>query len=232
MTSASPWTRARVAARTDHTLLKPEATAADVGRLCAEARELQVVAVCVSPTLVATAVDAVAGSGIAVASVVGFPAGAHHPEVKAAEASRAVADGATEIDMVIDLGRAAAGRWDAVQADIAAVRCRADRPVLLKVIIEAGMWDADGIVAACRAAENAGADFVKTSTGFHPTGGATLEAVRTMARAVGTRLGVKASGGIATAADAVALLDAGATRLGMSRTAAVLAALSPGDDRG
>ena len=227
MTPAGPWTRPRVAACTDHTLLKPEATAADVGRLCAEARELQVFAVCVSPTLVATAVDALAGSGIAVASVVGFPAGAHRPEIKAAEAAGAVADGADEVDMVIDLGRAAAGRWDLVEADIAAVRARADRPVLLKVIIEAGMWDADGIVQACRAAEAGGADFVKTSTGFHSSGGATLEAVRTMAGAVGARLGVKASGGIATAADAVALLDAGATRLGMSRTAAVLADLPP-----
>ncbi|MHB8506164.1 MAG: deoxyribose-phosphate aldolase, partial [Acidimicrobiales bacterium] len=153
------------------------------------------------------------------------PSGAHRSEVKAVEAARAVADGAAELDLVMDLGLAAAGRWDVVQSDIAAVRATADRPVLLKVIIESGLWDDDGIRAACRAAEAAGADFVKTSTGFHQTGGATVGAVRTMAGAVGTRLGVKASGGIATAADAIALLGAGATRLGMSRSEAVLAEL-------
>lgn len=225
-TSAGPAatpTRAQVAARIDHTLLAPEATAADVERLCAEAQQLGVLAVCVSPSLVATAAGAVAGGGIAVAAVVGFPSGAHRSAVKAAEAERAVADGATELDMVIDLGAARSGRWGAVQADIAAVRAAAGRPARLKVIIEAALWDEQGVRAACAAAEAAGADFVKTSTGFHPSGGATTGAVATMAAAVGDRLGVKASGGIGTGAAALALLAAGATRLGLSRSAAVLA---------
>jgi len=217
--------RAELARRIDHTLLRPEATEGDVDMLCREAVELQVAAVCVSPTLVARAAAGVGGSGVAVAAVVGFPSGAHESAVKAAEAAGAVAAGAGELDMVIDLGAAAAGEWDAVREDIATVRGAAGQPVLLKVIVEAGLWGAADLTAACRAAEAAGADFVKTSTGFHPSGGVTLEAVRTMAGAVGGRLGVKASGGIGSAEVAAALIDAGATRLGMSRTAAVLAEL-------
>jgi deoxyribose-phosphate aldolase len=218
-------TRRQLAAVIDHTLLKPEATTADVERVGAEARHFGVFAVCVSPTMVPTAAAAVADTGIAVASVVGFPSGAHCREVKAAEAARAVADGAGEIDMVIDLGAARAGAWDAVRDEIGEVRAAVGRLVVLKVIIESALWDDGAITAVCRAAEAAGADFVKTSTGFHPAGGASLEAVRVMADTVGGRLGIKASGGISSAAQALALLEAGATRLGLSRSAAILAEL-------
>lgn len=216
------YSRAEVAARIDHTLLKPAATAADVAALCAEAAELGVLAVCVSPSRLPLPTPA---PGLVVAAVCGFPSGAHLPAVKAAEAAAAVAAGAGEIDMVIDQGLAAAGRWGAVEADIAAVRAAVPAPVVLKVILETAVLEPAGIAAACAAAEAAGADFVKTSTGFSPAGGATVDAVRQLAAAVGGRLGVKASGGIRTAADAVAMLDAGATRLGCSSTAAILAGL-------
>ncbi|MEE6287986.1 deoxyribose-phosphate aldolase [Georgenia sp. MJ173] len=213
-------TRSRrdVAQLVDHTLLKPEATPEQVSALVADAQSLGVLAVCVSPSQLPLA-DA---EGLIVATVCGFPSGAHHSEVKAAEAARAVADGADEVDMVINLAQAVTGDWAAVEADIAAVRAAVAAPALLKVIIESAALTDDQIVAACRAAEAAGADFVKTSTGFHPTGGASVEAVALMAQTVGDRLGVKASGGIRDAATATAMLDAGATRLGLSGSAAVL----------
>ncbi|ATA29698.1 deoxyribose-phosphate aldolase [Mycobacterium lepraemurium] len=215
-------TRAQLAAFVDHTLLKPEATAADVAALVTEAVELGVYAVCVSPTMVPAAVQA--GAGVRVASVAGFPSGKHVPAVKAHEAALAVASGAAEIDMVIDVGAALAGDLDGVRADIAAVRGAVG--AVLKVIVESSallaLADEHTLVRVCRAAEDAGADFVKTSTGFHPSGGASVRAVALMAEAVGGRLGVKASGGIRTAADALAMLDAGATRLGLSGTRAVL----------
>ena len=220
-------TRAQVAALVDHTLLKPEATEADVIALVAEAAELGVHAVCVSPPLVPVAVRA---GGVRVAAVAGFPSGKHTSTVKALEAAQAVAAGAGEIDMVIDIGAALAGDIDAVHADIAAVRDVTSGAVL-KVIVESAALLGDAhphiLAEVCRAAEDAGADFVKTSTGFHPAGGASVEAVAIMAEAVGQRLGVKASGGIRTAADAVAMLNAGATRLGLSGTRAVLDGLSP-----
>jgi deoxyribose-phosphate aldolase len=223
------WTRERVAALVDHTLLKPEATAADVAALVDEAAELGVYAVCVSPSMVDVAV-ARGLEGRLVAAVAGFPSGKHPSEIKAAEAALAVAAGAAEIDMVIDIGAALAGDFAGVSADIAAVR-NAIPGAVLKVIIESAalmnLSDATTVVAVCRAAADAGADFVKTSTGFHPAGGASVPAVSLMADAVGGHLGVKASGGIRTAADAVALLDAGATRLGLSGTRAVLDGLDP-----
>lgn len=218
------WSRQQVAACVDHTLLKPEATSADVAALVAEAAQLGVYAVCVSPSMVDVAVAA-APAGLLVAAVAGFPSGKHHPAIKAREAALAVAAGAAEIDMVIDVGAALAGQIGAVRDDIAAVR-EAIPGVVLKVIVESAavlsLAGADTLVAVCRAAADAGADFVKTSTGFHPAGGASVSAVALMAQTVGGRLGVKASGGIRTAADAVALLDAGATRLGLSGTRAVL----------
>ncbi len=223
--------RASVAARIDHTLLKPEATAAAVVALCREAADLGVVAVCVSPSRVALAsgalqrLDLPSKPAIAVASVVGFPSGAHLAAAKAFEAERAVAEGATEIDMVIDLGAAADGEWAAVEREIADVRRAVPTPLVLKVIIESALLDRGGIVSACRVAEAAGADFVKTSSGFHPGGGAALDAVRIMAETVGGRLGVKASGGIRTAEAAIDFLAAGATRLGLSASRAVLAGL-------
>lgn len=222
-------TREQVAALVDHTLLKPEATAADVAAAAAEAAELGVYAVCVSPSMVPVAAAA-SGAGVRVAAVAGFPSGKHHPEVKAREAALAVASGASEIDMVIDIGAALAGEVDTVRSEIAAVRAAVPTAVL-KVIVESAVLltlaDERSLVAVCRAAEDAGADLVKTSTGFHPAGGASVRAVAVMADAVGGRLGVKASGGIRTAADAVAMLDAGATRLGLSGTRAVLDGLGP-----
>src|SRR5665647_1415240 len=181
--------RTAVARMVDHTLLKPEATSEDVVALVAEAQRLGVYAICVSPSMLP--VDA---GEVRVATVCGFPSGKHHSEVKAAEAARAVADGADEVDMVIDIGAAVAGRWQAVEADIAAVRAAVPAPVLLKVIIESAALSDAQVIGACRAAEAAGADFVKTSTGFHPGGGATVHAVELMAATVGGRLGVKASG--------------------------------------
>ncbi|ORV81962.1 2-deoxyribose-5-phosphate aldolase [Mycobacterium interjectum] len=226
-------TRAQLAALIDHTLLKPEATRADVAALVAEATELGVYAVCVSPSMVPAALEALAAlaadAPMPVAAVVGFPSGKHLSEIKAHEAARAVAGGAGEVDMVIDIGAALAGDIPAVRSDIEAVRAAAPRAVL-KVIVESAVLldraDARTLTDVCRAAEDAGADFVKTSTGFHPAGGASVRAVALMAEAVGGRLGVKASGGIRTAADALAMVDAGATRLGLSGSRAVLDGLS------
>lgn len=216
-------TRAQLAAFVDHTLLKPEATAADVAALVAEAAELGVYAVCVSPPMVPVAVHA--GAGVRVASVAGFPSGKHVSAVKAHEAALAVASGACEVDMVIDIGAALAGDVDAVRADIQAVR-NAIGGAVLKVIVESSALLALAgermLTQVCHAAEDAGGDFVKTSTGFHPAGGASVRAVALMAETVGGRLGVKASGGVRTAAEALAMLDAGATRLGLSGTRGVL----------
>lgn len=211
---------AAVARLIDHTLLKPEATTADVAALVAEAVELGTYSVCVSPSMLPVSVPE--GSGLKVAAVTGFPSGKHTSAVKAAEAAEAVANGADEIDMVIDVGAARAQAFDAVQADITAVRQAAPSPTVLKVIIESAALDDEQIVAVCRAAEAAGADYVKTSTGFHPSGGASEHAVALMAATVGGRLGVKASGGVRTLDDARRMVAAGATRLGVSGSRALL----------
>ncbi len=205
----------------DHTILKPEAGPADIERLCAEAGRYAVAAICISPSRLPLP-DGWLSPSVGVATVIGFPSGAHRAEVKASEAALAVEHGATEVDMVIDLGLATTGAWSEVESGIALVRGAVDPSTIVKVIIESAALDNDQIVAACRAAEAAGADFVKTSTGFHPAGGATIEAVRLMAETVGGRLGVKASGGIRTAAVAEAMIAAGATRLGTSSTAAII----------
>jgi deoxyribose-phosphate aldolase len=219
------WTRAAVAELVDHTLLKPEATMADVTALAEEAVDLEVYAVCVSPSMVATAKRADA-LGLAIATVVGFPSGKHDSAVKAHEAVIAVNAGAQEVDMVIDVGAAVAGDLDAIRADVATVRESLPEAVVLKVIVEsAALLELAGeqtLIDVCRTAADAGADFVKTSTGFHPAGGASVRAVEIMAATVGPTVEVKASGGIRTAADAVAMLNAGATRLGLSGTRAVL----------
>ena len=215
-------TRTEVARMVDHTLLRPEATEQDVAALVAQARELGAYSVCVSPSMLP-----LTGTGeVKVATVCGFPSGAHHAEVKAAEAARSVADGADEIDMVLNLALATTGRHDEVRGEIAAVRAAAPAPVVLKVIIESAALSDEQIVAVCEAAEAAGADFVKTSTGFHPAGGASAHAVALMARTVGGRLGVKASGGIRTTDAALEMIAAGATRLGLSGTGAVLDGLT------
>lgn len=215
-------TRAELAAMIDHTLLKPEATAEQVAELAREAGELGTFSICVSPSRLGVDLP----EGVKLATVCGFPSGAHEASVKAAEAAGSVAAGVDEVDMVINLGLVKAGAWDEVQAEIALVRGSCPANVVLKVIIESAALTDDEIVAACQAAEAAGADFVKTSTGFHPAGGASVEAVRLMANTVGGRLGVKASGGIRSTEDALAMVEAGATRLGLSGSRAVLDGLS------
>ncbi len=220
--------RDEVAALVDHTLLKPEATESDVARLVGEAAELGAYAVCVSPSMVAVA-NRAGAQRRPIAAVVGFPSGKHHSVVKAEEARLAVGAGAAEIDMVIDVGAAVSGDFVAVHADVAAVRAAVGEDVVLKVIVESAallsIVGEQALESACRAAAEAGADFVKTSTGFHPAGGASVRAVELMCAAVGPRVEVKASGGIRTTADAVAMLDAGATRLGLSGTRSVLEGL-------
>jgi deoxyribose-phosphate aldolase len=217
---SATWTREALARTVDHTLLKPEATSPQVQALAAEAAELGAFGICVSPSQLPVTV----AEGLVVCIVVGFPSGAHESEIKAAEAALAVTRGATEVDMVIDLGSALAGDWGAVEADVAAVRA-ACGPALLKVIVESAALTPEQLAEACRRSEAGGARYVKTSTGFHPTGGASIAAVRLMRETVGDRLGVKASGGIRDTTTALAMLEAGASRLGVSGTRAVLAGL-------
>ncbi|MCF2573248.1 deoxyribose-phosphate aldolase [Brevibacterium sp. UCMA 11754] len=213
--------RAEVAAIIDHTLLKPEATPADVEALVTEAKDLGVLAICVSPSMLP-----VTDPGeLVVATVVGFPSGQVKPEIKAAEAAQAVSDGADEVDMVINIGQAIAGDFDAMEADIRGV-VDASGSALVKVIIESAALSDDQIVEASRRAEAAGAGFVKTSTGFHPAGGASAHAVSLMRETVGDRLGVKASGGIRTVDATEEMIAAGASRLGLSGSAAILGGLS------
>lgn len=222
------YTRAQVAALVDHTLLKPEATVADVEKLVAEAVDLGVFSVCVSPSLVSAAVAA-RPAALAVATVAGFPSGKHLAEIKARESQLAVTAGADEVDMVIDIGTALSGDLEATAAEVAAVRAAVPGATLKVIVESAALLEFGGealLQDVCRAAAGAGADFVKTSTGFHPSGGAATRAVELMARAVGDGVGVKASGGIRTAEAAVAMLDAGATRLGLSGTRAVLDGLT------
>ncbi|WP_327142482.1 deoxyribose-phosphate aldolase [Nocardia sp. NBC_01327] len=209
--------RRDVAAMIDHTLLAPEATGQEVDALIEEARELGVLAICVSPSMLP-----VRAPGLVVATVAGFPSGKHHSLVKGAEARLAVDQGANEVDMVIDIAAARAEDYNAVLADIITVRESMGDRTVLKVIIESAALSDAQIVGVCRVAEQAGANFVKTSTGFHPAGGASAHAVRLMAETVGGRLGVKASGGIRTAAAAADMIAAGATRLGLSRSREVL----------
>ena len=206
----------------DHTLLAPEATSADIVALCTEADELSVGAVCVSPNWVSLAHKI---TGIPVASVVGFPSGSHLSGIKALEAAQAVSEGATEIDMVANLGWIASGEWSNVENEVAAVRQAIGASVVLKVILETGLWSSEQIIAACKHSVSGGADYVKTSTGFHKTGGASLDAVRMMRKTVGADIGVKASGGIRTTADALAMIEAGASRIGASASRAILSGL-------
>lgn len=212
--------RRQLAQMIDHTLLKPEATVADVIALCAEAAELGTYSVCVSPTFVVAAVANVS-NGIKVATVCGFPSGKHESSVKAAEAKLAVQQGADEVDMVIDIGRAIMGDWDYIQSDVAAVRAATTGKVL-KVILETAALTNDQIEQACLRCKAAGADFVKTATGFHPAGGADARAIKVMHETVGGALGIKASGGIKTAEFAQELIAAGATRIGLSGSRAIL----------
>lgn len=218
MSQNAPVSTADLLSITDHTLLAADATAERVDEFLADARRLGVRRVCLSPSVLP-----VEKHGREIVTVVGFPSGAHAGVVKAFEATHAVACGADEIDMVVNAGLVKAADWAGVRAEIAAVRAAVPAPLILKVIIESASLSDAEIVATCEIARDAGADFVKTSTGFHPAGGASVHAVSLMARTVGPAVGVKASGGIRTAQAVRDMLDAGATRLGLSGTAAILA---------
>lgn len=206
----------------DHTLLKPEASAADIDKLCDEARRHGFASVCVNGTWVRRCAEVLAGSGVMVCCVVGFPLGAMAPEVKAFEARRAIEDGACEIDMVLNVGALKSGDRSFVGADIAAVAqvCHSAGS-RLKVILETALLSDAEKIAACRLAQQAGADFVKTSTGFSK-GGATREDIELMRRTVGPTMGVKASGGVRDLKDAQTMIAAGATRLGASASVQIV----------
>ncbi len=211
-----------IASMIDHTLLKPEATPAQVEKLCAEAAEYHFASVCVNPVYIPLAARLLDGTGVKVCCVVGFPLGAIAPEQKAAEAASCAAMGAEELDMVIHVGAAKAGDWALVQRDIAGVvKAAAGRTV--KVIIETCLLTDEEKVKACEAAKAAGADFVKTSTGFS-TGGATTHDIALMRKTVGLEMGVKASGGIRDYATAMAMIEAGANRIGASAGIEIVAA--------
>jgi deoxyribose-phosphate aldolase len=217
----------RLAPFIDHTLLAPEAVEADIDRLCGEALRHGVAAVCVNPVWVGRCATRLAGSQVVVASVVAFPFGASDTAVKAAEAARAVQQGARELDMVVALGAVKDGDWRFVERDIAATVAAAGGAVV-KAIIESALLSGPEIIQACEVARNAGAGYVKTSTGYHSGGGATATAVRLMRRTVGDDLGVKASGGIRDCAGAAAMFAAGATRIGSSRGAALAECVGTG----
>jgi deoxyribose-phosphate aldolase len=205
----------------DHTLLKPDATAEEIEALCREARDHHFASVCVNPAWVRRCRDLLGGSGVIVCTVVGFPLGATHADVKAFEARRAIQDGAQELDMVIQVGALKSREYRAVERDIRGVvesaRCRAT----VKVIIETALLTRDEKVKACTLAKAAGADYVKTSTGF-AAAGATVEDVRLMREVVGEEMGVKAAGGIRDADTAMAMVAAGATRIGASASVKIV----------
>ena len=214
--SASVGSVRQIAALIDHTLLKPQATGADIRRLCQEARRFEFATVCVNPYWVGMAASELAGSSVLVAAVAGFPLGANTTALKVAETEAAIAAGAREIDMVLNIGELCAGNLKAVAVDIAAVVAAAHaRGALVKVILETCLLTDDQKIAACDISKKAGADFVKTSTGFS-THGATIHDVALMRRVVGPDMGVKASGGIRTLEDLEAMRAAGATRIGTS----------------
>jgi len=206
----------------DHTLLKPEATYAEIAQLCDEARQYGFASVCVNATHVKRCAERLAGSPVKVCAVVGFPLGATVPEVKAYEAQQAIEDGATEIDMVINVGALKSKDDDRVARDIGAVvRMARTSGALVKVIIEAALLTDEEKATACQLAKEAGADFVKTSTGFGP-GGATARDVELMRRVVGLKMGIKAAGGIRTREDAEKMVAAGATRIGASASVKIV----------
>lgn len=211
----------------DHTLLRPEATREDIDRVAEEGKRLDVASVCVNGRWVSRVREVLEGSPVKVCAVVGFPLGAMRPEAMALEAGHAIEDGAREVDMVMSLGDARAGDWDAVRRGIMAVRS-VTKGLVLKVILETAVLTPEVYVEASFVARELGADFIKTSTGFSAAGGATEHAVRLMRRAVGNDFGVKASGGVRNAAQAIRMLAAGANRLGMSGTAEMARLLGPG----
>lgn len=205
----------------DHTLLKAEATKEQIEKLCAEAKQFNFASVCVNPTWVKHSSELLEGSDVLVCTVIGFPLGANTPAVKAFEVKDAIANGANEVDMVINIGALKDKNYDLVQADIAAVVEAAKGNALVKVIIEACLLTDEEKVKACELAVAAGADYVKTSTGFS-TGGATAEDIALMRKTVGPDLGVKASGGVRSLEDMKNMVEAGATRIGASSGVAIM----------
>ena len=218
--SATPNTGDGLSGMVDHTLLKANATGQEIEKLCAEAREYRFASVCVNPSRVALCCDLLRGSGVKVCTVIGFPLGATTAKTKAFEADEAIENGAHEIDMVINVGAAKSGDWALVKNDIEAVAATTSGRALLKVIIETCLLTDEEKVRVCEICKAAGADFVKTSTGFS-TGGATVGDVELMRKTVGPQIGVKASGGVKDAATAKAMVDAGANRLGTSSGIAI-----------
>lgn len=214
-------TRKELAAYFDHTILKPEATDGDIIKLCQEAKENGFASVCVNPVFVPLAYSLLKESPVKVCTVVGFPLGANRPELKAAEALQAIKEGATEIDMVIHVGALRAGKMDDLKQDILAVQMACRAKALLKVIIETCLLNDEQKETVCKLCKEIEVDFVKTSTGFS-TAGATPEDVKLMRRTVGPKIGVKASGGIRDLAAAMAVIDAGATRIGSSMSVKIL----------
>jgi len=217
-------TKKRLAKLIDHTLLKPDATKDDITRLCKEAKKYGFWSVCVNPTYVSLATEILRGSDVKVCSVVGFPLGANVSEVKAFEAEKAISDGASEIDMVINIGGLKSHDYELVKRDICKVVERAKalrKDTIVKVIIETGLLTEDEKVLACRLVKEAGADFVKTSTGLNSSG-ATIHDVKLLRKTVGPNFGVKASGGIKTCRNAIELVKAGANRIGTSSGVAII----------
>ncbi|HYF96351.1 MAG TPA: deoxyribose-phosphate aldolase [Symbiobacteriaceae bacterium] len=210
----------------DHTLLKPEATAEQVAKLCREAREYNFMSVCVNPGWVPLAAEQLRGSGVKVCTVIGFPLGATITESKAYETAETIRQGAAEVDMVINVGALKSGQYDRVRSDIKAVVEAARGKALTKVIIETGLLTEAEKVKACELAKEAGADFVKTSTGFGP-GGATPEDIALMRRTVGPEMGVKASGGVRDYDAALAVVKAGASRIGASASINIVRRVKP-----
>lgn len=207
----------KLAAMIDHTILKPEATEEQIKKLCSEAKEYGFCSVCINPCHVKLAAGLLKDSGVKVCTVIGFPLGASTTRIKALETEDAIADGAQEIDMVINVGALKGGRHSYVEDDIRAVVNAAAGKALVKVILENCLLEKDEIAAACRICKRAGADFVKTSTGFNKSG-ATVEDVRLMRETVGPDMGVKAAGGIRDHAAAAAMVNAGASRIGASES--------------
>lgn len=205
----------------DHTVLKADSKKADVLRVIEEAKAHHFYSVCINPAWVSLAANELAGSDIQVCTVIGFPLGANTSATKAFETKDAIANGATEVDMVINIGALKDGEDELVQKDIEAVVQAAEKKALVKVIIETALLTKEEIARVCRLAKAAGADFVKTSTGFS-TAGAKVEDVRLMRETVGAEMGVKASGGIHNAEEAQAMVEAGASRLGTSASIAIV----------
>lgn len=211
-----------LAAMIDHTLLKPDATEEQIRQLCAEARQHSFASVCVNPTWVPLCADLLRGATPVVCTVIGFPLGATLPEVKIYETERVLSEGACEVDMVINIGALKSRRHSQVLRDIAGVvRAAHARGAIVKVIIETALLTDEEKVEACALSQAAGADFVKTSTGF-ASGGATVADIALMRRVIGSEIGVKASGGIRSADDATAMIQAGATRIGASAGVKIL----------